>query len=383
MKKIGLLLPKSTYYSGIGYDIFQGLKSNLHRLGLENLKVVTENIGFGADKQQSYRAAEKLILDEEVDVLIAYIGHRTAELLRPLLLATNKILIVLDAGANLPQEWPICPNIIYHSLHNALGASLTAQLAIKKGHQTGAMITGYYDGGYLQTYSLSKSFTDAGGDIRFNHATGYKEEDFTMEPLENHLTSYPDVALLSLFSGDYVQWYFEKINQLFPDKNLPIFLTPFGLEETMLKETICPSKNIHGIAAWSYQLENEENKAFRDSLNKTGKKPNLFSLLGWEATVLADKIINLLETHPANIQQVRTSLNHFKFDSPRGKITFYNQYNYTFAPLYEVKVVADENKKCTLQIQFTLEDTFAFFEDMYQLELEGITSAWYNSYVCI
>ncbi|WP_428223271.1 ABC transporter substrate-binding protein [Flavobacterium sp.] len=383
MKKVGLLLPKSTYYFGIGYDIFQGLKSNLKRLDLENLKIITENIGFGADKQQSYRAAEKLILDEEVDILVAYIGHRTAELLRPLLLATNKILIVLDAGANLPQEWPICPNIIYHSLHNALGASLAAQLATKKGYHTGAMITGYYDGGYLQTYSLSKSFTNSGGTISFNHATGYKQEDFSMEPLKEHLINHPNVALLSLFSGDYVQWYFEKINQLFPNKNLPIFLTPFGLEETMLHETICPSKNIYGIASWSHLLDNEENKAFKDALNQTGKKPNLFSLLGWEVTVLLNQIINLLETHSDNIQQVISALNHFEFDSPRGKITFYDQYNYTLAPLYEVTIIADENERCALQIQSAIEATLTEFEKMHQQELEGVTSAWYNSYVCI
>lgn len=383
MKKIGLLLPKSTYYSTIGFDLFEGLKSNLKKNGLEDLKIVTENIGFGADKQQCYRSAEKLLLDESVDLVIAYIGHRMAELLRPLFLATNKILIVLDAGANMPQEWSVCPNIIYHSLHNSLGAFLSSKLAVKKGYKTGGMITGYYDGGYLQTYSLAKSFENEGGTICFNHATGYKEEDFTMEPLTGFLNSYPDSAFLSLFSGDYVQWYFEKIKALFNDTNIPIFLTPFGFEETMLKNVICPSSNIHGIAAWSKNINNLENKIFIEEIESLGKTPNIFTLLGWESAVLVKEIISLSATNTNNISKIITELNEFQFKSPRGLVTFYSKHNQTIAPLYEASIVPDDNGNCSVKINSKIENTDQHFDDLYSHELEGVTSAWYNSYVCI
>ncbi|WP_136668970.1 ABC transporter substrate-binding protein [Flavobacterium sp. H122] len=383
MKKIGLLLPKSTYYSTIGFDIFEGLKSNLKNIGIDQLKIITENIGFGADKQQCYRAAEKLILDEDVELVIAYIGHRAAELLRPLFLATNKILIVLDAGANMPQEWSVCPNIIYHSLHNSLGAYLSSQLAIKKGYKTGGMVTGYYDGGYLQTYSISKSFEDAGGKICFNHATGYKDDDFTMEPLIEHIKSHPDSALLSLFSGDYVQWYFEKTKNLFGETNLPIFLTPFGLEETMLKNAVCPSTNIHGIAAWSKEIKNTENNSFIEHIESVGKKPNLFSLLGWESAVIIQKVLTLLEINNNNITKVISDLDSFEFKSPRGLITFHSKYNHTIAPLYEALVVPDESGNSTLKINAIIENTANYFDDLYNQELNEATSAWYNSYACI
>lgn len=382
MKKIGLLLPKSTYYSTIGFDLFEGLKSNLKKLELEDLKIVTENIGFGADKQQCYRSAEKLLLDENVDLVVAYIGHRMAELLRPLFLATNKILIVLDAGANMPQEWSVCPNIIYHSLHNSLGAFLSSKLAVKKGYKTAGMITGYYDGGYLQTYSLSKSFENEGGKICFNHATGYKEEDFTMEPLTGFLNSYPDSAFLSLFSGDYVQWYFENIKNLFNNIDVPIFLTPFGLEETMLKNVICPSNNIHGIAAWSKNIINPENKAFIETIEASGKTPNIFLLLGWESAELVTKILSVLEKNK-KVTDVAKELNGFEFKSPRGLITFYSKYNQTISPLYEASILPDENGNCLVKINSIIENTDLHFDDLYNQKLEGVTSAWYNSYVCI
>jgi branched-chain amino acid transport system substrate-binding protein len=383
MKKIGLLLPKSTYYSTIGFDIFEGLKTNLRDTENDQLKIITENIGFGADKQQCYRSAEKLILNDDVDIVVAYVAHRTAELLKPLFLATNKILIVLDAGANMPQEWSTCPNIIYHSLHNSLGAHLTSQLAVKKGYKTGGMVTGYYDGGYLQTYSISKSFEDTGGKICFNHATGYKDEDFTMDPLIEHLKSHPESALLSLFSGDYVQWYFEKIKSLFEGVNLPIFLTPFGLEETMLENAVYPSNNIHGIAAWSKEINNSENDLFIKQIEAKGKKPNLFSLLGWESAIIIQRVLNLLEIHNNNIIQVINELDTFEFKSPRGLITFSSKYNYTLAPLYETSIIPDKKGNCEIKINSIIENTEDHFDDLYNQELENATSAWYNSYVCI
>ena len=123
MQTIGLLLPRSTFYETIGFDLYEGLRSGLLQLGRDDIKIKTENIGFGADKQQCYRSAEKLLLEDNASIVIAYIGHKTAQLLRPLFLAANKILIVLDSGAHLSQEYSSSPNIIYHSLHNALGAS--------------------------------------------------------------------------------------------------------------------------------------------------------------------------------------------------------------------------------------------------------------------
>src|SRR3989338_2192712 len=101
MPKIGVLLPRSSYY---------------------------EIIGFGADKNSVYRAAERILLDENIAVVFAYLTQRSAQLLRPLFMAANRLLIVLDAGANLPQEWPTTPNILYHSLHNSLGAWLSGKM---------------------------------------------------------------------------------------------------------------------------------------------------------------------------------------------------------------------------------------------------------------
>lgn len=382
MQKIGVLLPRSTYYETISFDIYEGLKLGLVAIGQKDIKIVTENIGFGADKQQCYRSAEKLLLEENVSLVLAFIGHRTAELLRPLFLAANKILIVLDAGANLPNEWPTCPNIFYHSLHNCLGAWLTAQKASNDGYKKGVMVTGYYDGGYLHTYSISKSFEDAGGAIFFNHATGYKENDFSMEPLQNYIDENSDSAFLSLFSGDFLQWYFKEVKSRFSNQNLPIYLTPFGFEETMLENAVFPSNLVSGIVTWSKKIENKENKLFIETIESSGRKPNLFSLISWEAASIITKLLDLLIEQKNNIPKIASELQKFEFKSPRGKIYFDAKTNTTISDLYEARLI-ENNGMSAIELGKKVNNIKEEFDKLCLLSSNNVNSAWYNSYTCI
>lgn len=382
MNTIGILLPRSTFYTSIGFDLFDGLKYGLLELEREDIKITTENIGFGADKQQCYRAAEKLLLEENADLVIAYISHRTAELLKPLFLAANKMLLVLDSGASLPTEWPSCPNIFYLSLHNALGAWIASKKATTDGFLNGGMVSGYYDGGYLHTYSLSENFVNSGGTIKFNHVTGYKEDDFTISPLKNYLDKYPKSALLSLFSGDFVQWYFKGIQEEFHYENLPIYLSPFGLEETMLENAVYPSNSVKGVASWSKKIDNIRNKAFVTKLESLGKKPNLFSLLGWESAQLAVQIISLSKKHSNKISDIAKEFQSLKFETPRGKIHFDVKTNTSISTLYNVSVI-EKNGMCELKLDSSIENSKEEFEEMCNLPLENSTSAWFNSYTCI
>lgn len=383
MQTIGILLARSTYYQTIGFDLYEGLRSGLKHLGRSDIRIVSENIGFGADKQQCYRSAEKLLLEENVSVVVAYIGHRMAQLLRPLFLAANKILIVLDAGANLPHEWPSCPNIFYHSLHNSLGASLAAKQATNDGYINAGMVTNYYDAGYLHTYSISKGFEETGGTISFNHATGYKTEDFTIEPLKNHLEEFPNSALLSLFSGDYVQWYFEGIKKHFDKQNLPVYLPPFAFEEMMLANADYPSNNIKGIAAWSKKIDSEENKTFINLMTTAGRNPNLFSLLSWESASIVLKVIELIDESKNDISKISLGIQNYTFNSPRGTIYFDLKTNTSIAPLYNATIIPTTEGKCEIKIESMANDVFEHFKKLTTQDLNNSTSAWHNSYTCI
>jgi len=382
MPNIGVLLPRSSYYDTIGFDIHEGLRSGLANAGREDIRIITENVGFGADKNAVYRSAERLLLDENVAVVFAYLTQRSAQLLRPLFMAANRLLIVLDAGANLPQEWPTTPNILYHSLHNSLGAWLSGKMAIENGHAEAGMVTGYYDGGYLHTAAITFGFQQNGGTIAFNHATGYVKEDFTMAPLVDLQAERPHSCLLSLFSGDFSEWFFSDLNKVYANNCPPVYLAPFGFEEMMLEKAEYPGENVQGIASWSSELDNPANLEFCSSLADSGRTPNLFSLLGWEAASLAIFALEAMETHKNNGRVATETLKTKSFESPRGTIHFHAASNTTLAPMYKAKLVNNGNGFCKLVILDELTDISSAYNAMYAVNLEGAISGWYNSYTC-
>lgn len=382
MPTIGILLPRSTYYETIGFDIFNGLRAGLDNIGREDIRIVTDNVGFGADKNAVYRAAERLVLEENCSVILAYITHRSAQLLRPLFMSSNRLLIVLDAGANLPQEWPVTPNILYHSLHNSLGAWLTGKLAARSGNIEGGLVTGYYDGGYLHTAAITEGYSRNGGSIQFNHATGYKSDDFTMKPLENFCPENKPTCLLSLFSGDFNEWFLRDLKEIYPNQFPPIYKAPFALEETMLEKIPYPKSLIKGIACWSKNLDNEANKLFCKTLDESGFVINLFSLLGWEGAIIAAQALDLMISQKNNGRLAANELKTLAFDTPRGTIYFHDGSNTTLAPMYEVSIVDNGHGNCSLKVENMLANIEADYDEMMKIELNGSISGWFNSYTC-
>lgn len=380
MQKIGILLPRSTYYETINFDLFNGLKLGLQQLGLNEVTIVTENIGFGTERQALYRSAERLLLEEDVDVVFAYIGLRSAQLLRPLFMSANKLLVVLDSGASLPQEWPVSPNILYHSLHNALGAWLSGKRA-SENFKEGGMVTGYYDGGYLHTLAITEGFVKNGGAVKYNVATGYRSEDFSIAALNDHFSSHPESCILSLFSGDFNQWFLRDLKQLFPQNMPHVYTTPFALEERMLSQSLF-TDNISGTVSWSVNLDNPDNNLFCETMRTKDKTPNLFSLLGWEAALLTKLYYESKEVHKSDITSIIQQLKASSFNSPRGAIHFHNSTNTTIAPMYEADVLSDENERCKLQVTRVLNNIEQDYETMASLELNNSISGWFNSYTC-
>ncbi|TND07479.1 MAG: branched-chain amino acid transport system substrate-binding protein [Bacteroidetes bacterium] len=382
MQKIGILLPRSSYYNSIGFDMFEGLRAGLDKSGHGDVKIVTENIGFGADRQQVYRSAEKLLLEENAGIILAYVGHRTAQMLRPLFMSANRLLIVLDAGANLPQEWPVSPNMLYHSLHNSLGAYLAGRRAFHDGFVKGGMVSNYYDGGYLHIVGITNGFADSGGAICFNHATGHTPGEFKLDPLADHLKQYPDACLLPVFSGDFNEWFFRDMKALFPEKLPPMYVPPFAFEEMMLSNAVYPGDTVRGIAAWSKDLENAANKTFTAAITEAGREANLFSLLGWEGAFLAVEALAKMKEHKNNARSAGDQLKAFRFQSPRGEIYFASETNTTLSPMYEAHLEDDGTGHCRLKITGDAKEVAEAYSAMTAASLDNAISGWFNSYTC-
>ncbi len=100
-KTIGLLLPRSSEYPSMGFDILAGLKAGLAKHSGEEFRFVTENIGFGENPVHNYACAEKMILQEDAAAILCYSHFLNAEPLYALASSSGKPFIFMDAGMQM------------------------------------------------------------------------------------------------------------------------------------------------------------------------------------------------------------------------------------------------------------------------------------------
>ncbi len=385
MLRAGLLLPRSTLYPSLGIDFYNGFKELLKKQQIkDDIVIVTDNIGFGINEQEIYTKAEKMILQDDIDLVILFADVVITELLQPLFSATNKILLTVNFGANFPENWTPGATAITHSLNFCWHSSLTGNLAAQETNEQAINIISYYDGGYRQCFCMLNAHQTNGGIPLSNHITNIKTENFTLEPVFSALKENANIkTLLCLFSGDQAERFYTEISGNAEATDLNIYVSPMMLDE-QLKKPAYNEKNINyikGYVPWLSSLKNEANISFQNHyLEATGASVNYFSLLGWETGLLVNEMKKQLDTGNKNAAKIIDVLTGITINSPRGWIKTDPATHYTFGPSYLAEYTALSEIKITSELS-NAEDSWQQFT---KTKLSaGESSGWRNTYLCI
>ena len=385
MLRAGLLLPRSTFYPSLGIDFFNGLKELLkYKQIKDDFLLTTDNIGFGVNEQEIYTKAEKMILQDDVDLVILFADVMITELLQPLFSATNKILLTVNFGANFPENWTPGTTAITHTLNFCWHTSLTGELAAKETNKQAVNIVSYYDGGYRQCFCMLNAHQVNGGIPVYNHITNIRTEQFTLDPVLSALKENTDVStLLCLFSGDQAERFYAEVTRNTELSRLNIYVSPMMLDEQLnlsagKTESVC---HVKGYIPWHSSLKNEANISFQKHYNEnTGNKANYFSLLGWESGLLLHEIKKQHDTGNTNAANIIVALTNIVVESPRGRIKTDTETHYTYGPAY----LAERSKLSDIKIVEELNGADGSWQKFTKTKLSsGETSNWRNTYLCI
>ena len=372
LNRIGLLLPRSTEYPSMGFDILDGLRCWLQANDENELRFFTENIGFGEDNKLIYAKAEKLFLQENIDMLIAYCHSANAESLYHLANALQKPFLILDAGMQLPQASisPYCYHITLQGLH----ACRIAGNMAGTGNRKVLMATSFYDGGYRGPWSYDRGLSEAGGSVCGNYVSGFQPAEFTIDRYLGLLRETGAGSVGACFSTYLAELFFkalrEKNSEAIP---LPFYCSPFMAEEQLLHKCDFPGGEFYAVVPWTSSIDNAAQQKFVHCIySQKEKSANIFHLLGWEAGIVTAAIR----------QQGVQSLKNFTYESPRGTTTFHPATHYTYAPLYKGKIIGDKNGKCVLDmIEMIPADADMHLKVMND-QPSSIVSGWKNNYLC-
>lgn len=381
----GILMPRSTLYPSLGLDMLNGIKQCLKQLEIfDKIKLLTDNIGFGIDEADIYAKAEKMLLQEDVDLVILFADSRIADMLQPLFTASNKLLLVVNFGANLPESWQAAPTTITHSLNFCLHTHLTGKLAAAETNKQAANVISYYDGGYRQCYTMLTGHQANGGVPRFNHITHLKMQQFTLEPLSVFLEENTDVqTLLCLFAGNQAEKFYSEISGLQKRLNLNLYVSPMMFDEG-LKVSAAEDfsiQHVKGYAPWHPSLKSKANALFTKVLtDSVNTQINYFSLLGWETGLILDQVWREFAAGNKNAADQVKQLTQLILNSPRGQIKIDPLSHNTYGPAWLLSV----NNNMEVKVEAAIENIDIAWADLKAVELPpGESSSWRNTYLCI
>lgn len=384
MPTIGILLPGSTLYPSIGMDFLQGIKScfNYHRYTDINLQV--SMIGYGLKDDEIYTAAEKLVVADNADVVIAFAGDYHAAKLAPLFAAAGKLLVITNAGANYPEAFtsPVS-HTIFHSLNDCICCFLTGKYAARQEGGHGAiMVASFFDGGYRHTHAMNNAFQLSGGAIKHYYVSHFKKEEFSTGILTAFIKDNPDVKkVLAVLSGDIARFIFKDLAAVQSGSKLQWFAAPMMFDSTPGDfEEARPAvpDGMCGYTNWVPGLDNEVNRAFLQYYkNENGKEANLFSMQGWENALLLMEYLRQRKD-AANTEAAISKLAGEKIQSPRGNISL-NEQRYILGPAHLVRAAGN----LQVTIEDSIADTSAAWLEMQAQIPDEPFSSWRNTYLCI
>ena len=376
---IGILYPRSGAHPELMVDYMDGIKTALKQHGLDKkVQLFSESIGFGGSEKEVYEKAEKLILLEKVDILVAYVDLRVAPFLTPLLTREDKLLVIVNPGANHPEGWVLQEGAIYLTLQHAFHSWLSGSLAEKMENKNGIYATTFYDCGYIHGASMLRAFTEAGGTIMFNYINNQPYDKFDIDQLAAFLGTTNDTTnLFCVMDALPASLFYKLLNELPNADKLNLFVSPMMLEEAALKDAGDGFKFlIDGYLPWIFSQENDANKAFAAFYNEQVKHdPSIFSLLGWETGLVLKEII---QTGTTGRKKIIDDLATIKIGSPRGTLKFDASTNQFIAPVHKCSLKNGSSKLKTVW----LEDIDAAWKTFTELPNEGTSSGWSNTYLC-
>lgn len=372
--RIGILLPRSVEYPSISFDLLDGLRIHLRQLGVTDVAFHTENTGFGEDPEATHAAAEKLVLNNDADFIIAYATSLNAEQMYSFSTSTGKPILFVDAGMEHFEQQPH-PNCYHLTLQGTQACTMLGHAAGRQFKQL-MFACSFLDGGYRGNWFMNEAAQAEGATITGHYVSLYREEDFSLALLEDiRRRTEGEAAVLTAFTSYLTGYFLKHLKEASPElKQTAFFCSPFFAEELQLDTCPFPDVNMNTIVPWARTIESAENQVFMDTIKKEkNKTANIFHLLGWEAALVVQQFI----------AGGAASINGMSFNGPRGNVRFHPDTHSAYAPLYEGKIVVSDNGNCRLVLSKALEVKADEHRTNFLLRPVGEFSRWKNNFFCI
>jgi len=318
--KVGVLLPFSGVYAGLGAHIENGFKLGLEHYGadLGDNTITLVRADTEAKAAGTLAKAKKMVLQDKVDVLVGIVSSAVLGGMRDFIHNSGTPLVVANAGNNDMTGIKCSPNIIRVSFSNAqINRPMGTWLA-KQGVKKVYLMAPDYAAGHQMMEAFRKPFIEAGGEIvgeAYPPLQGTKDYGPYLAAAK---ATNPD-AIYVFFAGGAAITFVKQYHGFGIGKDIPLygagFLTSAAYVHVQGEAADGAVVSLHYVPA----IDNPENKRFQEAYQAAyeGKIGSEFAVAGYDAAHL---IIAAIKASGGDKAAFKKALSKVSFNGPRGPL---------------------------------------------------------------
>ncbi len=319
--KIGLMLPATGTYAGLGTAIENGFKLYVQEHGgklggrsIEYFKVDDES-----DPSKATDNVNKLIKRDNVDVLVGTVHSGVALAMAKAARDNNTLYIDPNAGADAITG-PMCaPNIVRSSFSNWQPGYATGVAAAKKGYKNAMTITWNYAAGAEAVKGFTEGFEKGGGKVTKDLKLPFPNVEF--QALLTEIASQkPDVAF-AFFAGGGAVKFVKDYAAAGLKKTVPLMASGFLTDGTLEAQGEA-AQGLLTALHYADNLDTPRNNSFRKNYALAYKtNADVYAVQGYDAAQILNAGLTAAKGDLAKRDVITTAMRKVVVDSPRGKFT--------------------------------------------------------------
>lgn len=326
--KVGLVVPQSGVYAGLGEDMKQGWDLWLERNGgrFGNYTVETVVADEGETPQTGGAAVQQVLQSDGVDIVVGIVNSAVAINAAPLFAEAKKVLVVANAGAAAVTGANRNPYVWRSSFQNA---QIAAAMGTHLGGEAVAggvfVIAPDYAAGDEVISGFTTAYQAAGGTIAgtvkppFGTTTDY-------QPFLTQIQQSGAGAVFCFFSGAEALSFVTQYEQFGLKASTPLYGSGFLTEGDVLQRQGAAALGVQTTLHYSNALDNPANTAFVEAYQAAyGEPPTVFALQTWDAANVLNRALAGAAALDGDTVSAALGGIGTVDDSPRGPWTFEGQ----------------------------------------------------------
>jgi branched-chain amino acid transport system substrate-binding protein len=341
--KVGLMLPATGTYAGLGTAIENGFRLFVAEQGgkLSGREVEFVKVDDESDPSKATDNVNKLVKRDNVDVLVGTVHSGVAMAMAKVARDTGTLLIVPNAGADAVTGAMCAPNIFRSSFSNWQPGYAMGEVVAKKGHKKVVTITWKYAAGDESVRGFKEAFEKAGGLVVKELNLPFPGVEF--QALLTEIAAAKPDAVYTFFAGGGAVKFVKDYAAAGLKKSIPLYGAGF-LTDGTLEAQGADADGLFTTLHYADSLGKPRDDAFRLAYAKSYKlQPDVYAVQGYDAAQILAIGLAAVKGDLAKKADFAAAVEKAKIDSPRGPFTLSKAHN-PVQDIYLRQVVGKENK---------------------------------------